>query len=124
MPRRLRLFVELHSRTGRCRQLLVEGLAVADAASQELWPVRHRWLRIRRLGQESPQFRVVPAEIVARTVAVLSNARTQALHFGDQLPVGERFEIFIHLLFSWYAIAAEASAGDARSCEADPWNIR
>jgi hypothetical protein len=46
---------------------------------------------------------------------VLSNARTQALHLGDQLLVGERLEIFIHLLFSWYAIAAEASAGDARS---------
>ena len=46
------------------RQLLVQGLAVADAAAEELGPLGDGGQGVGLLGEEAPELRVVPGEVV------------------------------------------------------------
>jgi hypothetical protein len=77
------------------RELLVEGLAVADAAAHELRPVRNLRLRIGAFGQQAPQLRVMPAQLVAAVVTMLADAGAQPLHLGDERVAIEPIEIII-----------------------------
>src|SRR5262245_31720616 len=52
------------------RRLLVERLAVADAAPHEFRPRRHRDRRLDLFGQQRPHIRMMPAEIMAARVAM------------------------------------------------------
>src|SRR5678815_664778 len=69
----------------RIGDVTVERLPVADAASEELRPFRHGGKGIRALGEQPPELRVVPAELVAGGVAVLPDAGPQALHLREAL---------------------------------------
>lgn len=60
------------------RRLFVEGLPIAHAASDELWPLRHNRQRIRPFRKNSPERRMVPAEFMAAAVAVLTDALYEA----------------------------------------------
>ena len=98
--------------------LAFEQLAVLHAAAQELGPRRHGDLRIDAFRQQAPQLRMVPAEIVARTVAMLADALAQALHLGDQRLAAQPLQILVHdgqLLgvntpMSWMPITFSTSA--------------
>ena len=59
-------------------ELVVERLSVAHAASQELWPRWHRRLWISGLGEQAPQLRMVPTQLVASAVAVLADPVPEA----------------------------------------------
>jgi hypothetical protein len=83
-------------RASRPWQLLVERLAVLQAAPKELRPLGHFRERIRPLGQEAPEIGMVPAEFVASAVAVLADALTQPLALDDELFVAQAFEVVIH----------------------------
>ena len=50
--------------------MVIERLAIPDTAAQELWPLRHVWDRVRGLGQEAPEFWMVPAKIMATAIPV------------------------------------------------------
>jgi hypothetical protein len=65
--------------------LRIERLPVSDTPLQELLPVRHRGQRVSRVRQQSPQGRVVPAQLVSRAIAVLADALPQPLDLGDEL---------------------------------------
>ena len=39
----------------------------------------------------------MPAQFLARTVAVLANARTEPLHFGDERRAIQAVEVVIHV---------------------------
>jgi hypothetical protein len=67
------------------RRLLIERLSVSDATLQKLWPVWHCWLRVSRVRQQAPQGRVVPAEFMSRTVAVMADTLPQPLDLGNKL---------------------------------------
>jgi hypothetical protein len=54
--------------------LLVEGLAVPNAAPKELRPIGHRGQRVLLLRKESPEAGLMPAELLTGTVAVLANS--------------------------------------------------
>ena len=56
---------ELIEQARRGRKLLVERLAVFQTPSQELRPRRHHWKRVALLGQESPQLRMMPTELMS-----------------------------------------------------------
>ena len=78
-------------RARRIRQLLVERLAVAQAASQKLRPARDGRHRIGPLRQQPPQRWMMPAEVVSRAVAMLADPRAQPLCLDHQLLApGER----------------------------------
>src|SRR5437762_2590739 len=68
--------VKFHVGYGGVRQFLVEAASKRDAAAQELRPRRHGDLGGERFGQQLPQLRMKPAQVVARAVAVLANTRS------------------------------------------------
>src|SRR5262245_25778293 len=87
---------ELIRRAGRVRQLSIERLAIPDAPAQKLRPLGYAGKRIAFSGQQSPQFRMMPTELVPGTVAVFANSGAQPLHLGNQLFSIQVVEIFIH----------------------------
>src|SRR5688572_10547266 len=64
-------------------ELLVERLPVADAAAHELRPLGDDRRRVGALGEERPELRVVPAELVAGAVAVRADAMAETLRLRD-----------------------------------------
>lgn len=78
------------------RQLTVQRLSIAEAAAQEFWPRRHRRLGIGFFGKQSPERGMVPAQLVTRTIAVLTDACAESLDLSDQVIARETLEIFIH----------------------------
>jgi hypothetical protein len=92
-----RLLVGLPGRARRVRELLVERLAVTEAAPHELRPGRHGDPRLQRLRQEPPEGGVVPAEVVSAAVAVSAYAGAKALDLVDQLFTGEHVQVVVHV---------------------------
>ena len=92
------------SRFSRCtrhacaepRQLPVERLAVAQASAKELRPVGDTGLRIGLFWQQSPQLRVMPAELLPRTVAVGPDALAQPPDLGYERVAIEGRQIVVH----------------------------
>src|SRR5687768_16693423 len=87
--------VERFLRPQRVGRLLVERLPVADAPAHELGPLGHDREWVGALRKQRPQGRVVPAQLVAGAVAVLADALTKALHFGQELLARHLVEVFI-----------------------------
>jgi hypothetical protein len=77
-------------------QLVVKRLTVSQAAAEELRPRRNCRHRVCPIGQEPPERRLMPAEIMARAVAVVPNAGAKLLRLSDQLLARHSFEIFVH----------------------------
>src|SRR5687767_7568666 len=82
-------------RTGGVRRLLVERHPVFHASLHELRPVRHRRNGVGLLRQESPERRMMPAELVPRAVAMPPDAGPQLPDFDDELVAGHRGEVFV-----------------------------
>jgi hypothetical protein len=71
--------------SGCIRQLLVQRLAVVNAAANELRPVGHNGQRVGFFRQQRPQRGVVPAQLVARAVAMRANALAELFDFNNEL---------------------------------------
>jgi len=91
-----RLAVEGFAGSRCVRSLLVERLAIADAALHELRPVGNDDGRIGSFGQQRPQVWVMPAKFVACAVAMFSNALAKAFYLCQQLFVRHLLEIVVH----------------------------
>jgi len=65
--------------------LLIERLAIANAAPKELRPIGHRGKRVLLFREEAPETRVMPAELLTGTVPVLANAPAQLANLLQQL---------------------------------------
>src|SRR6185436_7903572 len=91
----------------RCiRELLVQRLAIPQAAPQELRPSGDPGQRVGLLGQEAPERRVMPAELLAGAVAVRPDALTQPPRLGDQLLARHGFEILVHATSGFQGFSA------------------
>src|SRR5262245_51281512 len=64
----------------RAGGLLVERLAIADAAAQELGPRRNSDRRVELFREQRPQGRMMPAQLVPRAIPVGANAPAQLAH--------------------------------------------
>jgi hypothetical protein len=92
----LPLILELIARSWRMRQLFVERLAISEASSQELWPVRDTWNGIGRFRKKSPQLWMVPAERVTRAIPMRPDSGPQSFDLrGERVPIQGR-KIVIH----------------------------
>jgi hypothetical protein len=81
------------------RELSIQWLTVLQTSPQELWPRGNRWKRIALLGKKAPEVRVMPAELLPWTVAMLANARTEPLDFRYECIAIEFCEVFVHSRF-------------------------
>src|SRR5215213_8861595 len=88
-------FVRL-ARSRSVRRLLVQRLPVPDTTLQELRPLRYHGNRVRLLRQESPERRMMPAELLPRTVPMLPDSLPQLLDFVEELLPRHPFEILVH----------------------------
>jgi hypothetical protein len=77
-------------------QLLIQGLAVGDAPSNELWPRRDGEVRVNVFGQGCPQVRMMPTQVVPRAVAMATYRGAQLDHFGAQLLSRHSVYVFVH----------------------------
>jgi hypothetical protein len=77
-------------------QLSIERLAIANAPTQELRPIRDGNSAGKRLRQQSPKLRVMPTQIVSSAIAVRTNTRTQPQNLSDELVPTHAFEVVIH----------------------------
>lgn len=102
--------VELVAGPWRLPGLLIQRRAVLDATSHELWPVGYDWLVLDSLGEQRPQVRMVPAQVMTRAVAVCSDPRAQSLHLGDEVRSKHVIEIVIHGI----SLVDERDGADAR----------
>lgn len=94
----------------RIGQLAVEHRSVVDAAFHESRPRGNPRPHVDLFRQQPPQTRVVPAQVVTRTVSMGSNACAKTLRLGDQLFFCQAFQIFVQVItFLWRA------ARDARA---------
>ena len=93
--RRISLRLELLVVNRGVWQFPVKRLAVVNAAAQETWPRRHSHMGLDTLRQQTPELGMVPTKVVAGTVSVSANARTEPLHLGDQLLTVEPIKIVI-----------------------------
>ena len=92
---------------------LVQGMTVLHAAAHEIGPVGDRGDRVGLVGQQAPERRMVPAEVLTRAVAVAPDPVAEFPDLGGQLVPGHRIEVVIHL--STIADFREGSAGDSGS---------
>jgi hypothetical protein len=76
--------------------LLIERLAVANAAPKELRPIRHGGKRVLLLREEAPETGVMPAELLTGAVSVFANAPAKLENLLHQLFAGETGQILIH----------------------------
>src|SRR5262245_25457758 len=83
--------------TRRVRQFAIKGFAIAQAAAQEFRPWRHGDVGRDALGKQSPEIRMMPAQIVAGAVAVRANTGAQALCFEEQLLAVHPVEVMIEI---------------------------
>src|SRR5688572_30675000 len=98
------LLLELAVRSGRIRQLLVQRLSILQTTAQELRPGGNAGQRIALLGQQSPEFRVMPTEFLPGAVAVLPDAGTQPYDFRDQHVSIQVHKVFVHVAFPFAGI--------------------
>jgi len=77
-------------------KLLIEGFPVGDTAAHEPRPGRYGDIGIHGLRQQTPKLRMVPAEVMARAVAVRTDACSEALHLRDQGLAVKACQIPIH----------------------------
>ena len=91
-----RLGFELTLGTRRIRQLSIERLAIAKTPAQKLRPFRNGGKRVGLLRQQAPEFRVMPTQLLAGTVAMLSYAGTQTFDLGDERLSIEMQKVFVH----------------------------
>ena len=68
----------------------------ADTASQELRPLWHGRNRIGPLGEESPERRMVPTQLLSGRVAVGADSLAQTSDLGDQGVARETNEVLVH----------------------------
>lgn len=87
---------ELVFRSRNVRQLIVERLAISEASPQELRPVGNIGNRIGRFREQSPQFWMVPTELMACAIPVSADARAQPFHFCDERVSIQTRKVFIH----------------------------
>lgn len=77
--------------------MCVERRAVLNATPHELRPLRYyRHMLRRRLWKQIPQVGVMPAELLARAVAMFPDPGTQSFDFIHQLRVRHSGQILIH----------------------------
>ena len=99
-------------------QLLIERLAVPQAAPEKLRPRRDGRNRVSPFREKPPERGVMPAELVSAAVAVLPDPRAQPLRLGHQLLARHRLQIVVHSfrLNPWPAPARSRpdAHGDAR----------
>src|SRR5258707_850926 len=81
---------------GRSGQFMVERLPIFETPSQKLRPWRHRHLWVDAFRQQTPQLRMMPAQVMPRTIAVGANAGSQSLHLRNQRLAVEAVQIFVH----------------------------
>ena len=87
---------ELVLRSGCIRQLLVERLAIPEASPQELRPVGNTRNGIGRFREQPPQSRVMPTQLMARTVPVRPDSGPQPFDLRYEPVSIESRKIFIH----------------------------
>ena len=78
----------------------VERLAVPQAPTQELRPLRNVWQRVAGFGKKTPELRVVPAQLMPGTVAMFPNTGTKAFDLRDERLSIEIDKVFIHVVCS------------------------
>ena len=81
---------------GRPSKLPVQRTAVGDATTHELRP---RWdgdLRIDALGEQVPQLRVMPAQFMARTVAMRADALAEPPYLREERGPVHHVEVVVH----------------------------
>jgi hypothetical protein len=76
-------------------ELLIKRLAVPETALHEHRPLGHVRLRIGGVGEEPPELRMMPAEIVAGAVPVPPDALSQTQDLLDEFLPGELLELII-----------------------------
>jgi len=92
-------------RPRRVGQLLIQGLPIPDAASEELGPFGHHGDRIRLLGQQAPERRLVPTQLVSAAVPMPADALPQGPDFLDELLACHPAKVFVHDAASTIPIA-------------------
>lgn len=102
--------------TRRARQLPVQGLAVLHTAPKELRPRRHRRERVGLLREQTPERWMMPAERMASTVPVRSNAGAQPFRLGHELLAGHAFEVVVHVHFPLRFSATAARMSGLNAC--------
>src|SRR5262245_2097834 len=107
-------------RTRRTWNLLIQRLSVAYAAPEKLRPCRHCWLGVLFLGKQSPEIRVMPAQLVARAVTMRTNPLPQLLDFRDELFARHTIEILFHDASSK---ASRQRTTIVRSCILAAWHL-
>ena len=80
--------LRLLGRSRRAGQLLVERLSVSDASVQELRPIGDDWERIGFVGEQRPEFRMVPTEFLQTAITMFSDPCPQFRNLRDQLVSG------------------------------------
>jgi hypothetical protein len=77
-------------------RLLIKRLSILHAASNELRPLRHYGNGIGLFRKESPERRMVPAELMPGAVTMLTDTPSQHPHLINELLTRHPFEVFIH----------------------------
>jgi hypothetical protein len=78
------------------RELLVERLAIPQAALQKLRPVRHDRHGVRLLRQQRPERRMMPTQLMPCAVPMSADAVPESLHLGDQLRARHAVDVVVH----------------------------
>src|SRR5262245_19484936 len=100
-------------RAARLRQLVIKRLAVANAAAKKLRPCGDGRQRILLVRQQTPKRGMMPAEVVARAVAMHADALPQFLGLLDQLRARHPIQVFVHNVSQPTGAATAASGMDS-----------
>ena len=80
----------------RVGRLLVERLAVTDAALQKLRPGRYQNLGLQFVWQQLPQIGMVPAQRMATAVSMDTDGLAQTFRLREQLLARQSVQVLVH----------------------------
>src|SRR5699024_4993080 len=89
-------FVELGIVDPNLGSLLIERLPVRNASAHELRPGRDGNVWIDLFGQGPPKIGMMPAQVMPRTVAMLTHRGAKLHHLSQQLVSRHGLQILIH----------------------------
>ena len=87
--------------------MFIQRLPIFYAAPEELRPFRNGGDWIRSFRQEAPESGVMPAELLARAVAVVANATAELPNLLRELLARHAAEILVHVVTGFGLLFAE-----------------
>src|SRR5262245_25568966 len=91
--------------------MLIKRQSVLDAAAHELRPLRYHRQRVGILRQQTPEAKMMPAQVVPAGIAMLTNTPAQLFDLVEQLFPAHQAQILVHSVVPYGLKTSDTRSG-------------